>query len=242
MDLSKIIVPEDAKEAHPIVTCTVEGILEEEDLRELTLSAPVEAVADEDPTDLKRVKEKHHSVARMLASGLSQRMVANLCGYTESYLSILLNNPAMQELVELYRIQYGSAAQVITEKLKTVGLKAMEEIEGRLDDAEIRSKITLQDLQGIAKLGLDRGGHGPSSSQHLVKEEHIIDHAELLKRNAEARARNAKRIVPASEIRAALAPPPEQTEATNETSGTVDTEASELHEDRSEPRGESERE
>ncbi len=225
-DLSSIIIPESLAQVHPIVTCTVEGILEEADLRELALSAPIEAVEGDDPTDLKRIKERHHSVARQMASGLSQRMVAKLCGYTESYLSILLNNPAMQELIELYRIQYGSAAQVIGEKLKTVGMKALEALDAKIDS----DGLSNQELLAAAKLGLDRSGHGPSSSQHLIQEQHIIDHAELAKRNEDARARNARQIVPASEIRAALAPPKEQN---LETDGKVDTEASKLHEDRS---------
>ena len=229
MDLSSIIVPEDCV-PKPVVTCVIEGILEESDLRELTLSVdtpPVPGEETEDPANLARIKERHHSVARMVAGGLTQRMVAQLCGYTESYLSILLNNPAMQELVELYRIQQGGSSQLIVEKLKTVGMKAMERLEEQID----ADKLNNNELIQAAKLGLDRGGHGPTSNQHILSEQHIIDHAELAKRNQDARTRSASRIVPASQIRAALpSPSPVEQEATDETTGKVGEERPELHE------------
>jgi hypothetical protein len=197
----------------------------------MDLTAPTIPVEGDDPSDLKRIKERHHSVARQIAGGLDQRMVAKLCGYTESYLSILLNNPAMRELVELYRIQQGAAAQVITEKLKTVGMKALERLDEKIEAGELSN----QELLAASKLGLDRSGHGPASSQHIIEEKHLFDHAELLRRNEEARSRNAKRIVPASEIRGALAPPVEQS---SEADRTVDTQGSELHEARSSRGGE----
>lgn len=227
MDLSNIIVPPDAVGA-PIVTCVVEGHLEESDLRELMLSVEKvagEPIEDEDPSDLKKIRERHQSVARMMASGLTQRMVAKLCGYTESYLSILLNNPAMQELIELYRIQAGSAAQLIGEKLRSVGLKAVEKLEAKIEADELNNN----ELLGAAKLGLDRGGHGPQSKQHVVREEHVFDHTELAARNRAARARDAQRIVPASEVRGALPAPKEQIDEADRHLGP---EATELHEDR----------
>jgi len=206
MNLNNIIVPQDVK-PKAMVTCVVEGILEESDLRELAMTAIDAAAArpeeEDDPSDLKKVREKHHSVARMIANGLTQRMVSKLCGYTEGYISVLLNSPAMQELVELYRIQNGAAAQVITEKLKTVGLKAVEKLEQKLEADELNN----QDLLGMAKLGLDRGGHGPTSTQHNVNEAHVIDHARLQELNDNARTRNAGLIVRREDVRQAIALP-----------------------------------
>jgi hypothetical protein len=230
MDLSDVVATSDMLGSE-IVTCTVEGVLEESDLRELLLSkdeaAETPAEVD-DPADLTRLKERHHSVARMLASGLNQRMVATICKYDEAYLSVLLNAPAMQELVAFYRIQNGNAAQVIGERLRTVGLKAVEKLDEKIDAGELSN----QELLGTAKLGLDRGGYGPSSTHHNINEDHIIDHAEILRRSREAETRNAEYIVPASEVRAALAPPKEQKDDPN---GQVGSQADRLHEDRGEP-------
>ena len=232
MDLSEIIVPEGLV-PKPIVTCVVEGILEESDLRELMLSTDVgsEPIAEDDPSDLKKIREKHHSVARMIAGGLSQRMVSQLCGYSEGYLSVLLNNPSMQELVALYRIQQGEAAQLVVEKLKTVGLKAVEKLDEKLEAGE----LTNQELLSLGKLGLDRGGHGPTSQHHIVNENHIFDHAELARRNAEARRRSSAHIVPAEAVRQNLLPAPvEQEEKQDEADGNLGEETTELPEHRGE--------
>lgn len=227
MDLSKIIVPEDLVPI-PMVTCTIEGILDESDLRELMLGAEAAAAEPtelDDPSDLKKVREKHHSVARMIAGGLNQRMVSALCGYTESYLSILLNNPAMQELIELYRIQFGAGQAVAIEKLRTVGMKALESLDEKLD----AKGLTNQELLSLAKLGLDRGELGPSSKSHVVREDHSFDHIELARLNNNARTRNAPFIVPAEEVRKTLlpAPLPEQTDETNRNLGSEGPELSE---------------
>lgn len=237
-EVEKLVIPQEALDAAAFVTCTIEGVLEESDLRELSLrgettAAPAPPAFPEDPADLARIKERHHHVARLIANGLTQRLVATICNYTESYLSVLLNNPAMQELVELYRIQQGASVAVITEKLKTVGMKALEALDEKIDGGSLNN----QELLAAAKLGLDRSGHGPASKTHHVDERHIIDHAELSRINARARERSKNHIVPAAEVRAAL-PAPEPKEQTHETDREV--EAPIDLEDRSGIRSESE--
>lgn len=210
MDLGSIIVPEGLQVRPTMTTCTIEGALEEEDLRQLLLSPSDVAPSEEDPSDLKKIKEKHHHVARLIADGLSQRLVANICGYTETYISILLNSPAMQELVELYRIQNGKATQVAIEKLKTVGLKALEQLDEKLEAKELNNNELLQ----AAKLGLDRSGHGPTSTHKIAAETHVFDHAKLAELNAKARRENAEYIVPQDDVRENLKalPPPSEDE------------------------------
>lgn len=200
----------------PIVTCTVEGIVDEDDLRILTSGvgfaeaspeeAQKEALAEaEDPADLKRVREKHHTVARLIAKGMQQSLVATISGYDQAYLSVLLNNPAMQELIEMYRMQAGAVHEVVGEKLRTVGLKALE----KLDEQIEANKLSNNDLIQAAKLGFDRAGHGPTSTQRTVSETHILDHAELQKLQKNALAGSKEYIVPVEEVRQALLPAPE---------------------------------
>lgn len=208
MDMSDIIVPEGLQVKPVMTTCTIEGSLEAEDLRNLLATADNIRPDDEDPTDLKKIREKHHHVARLIADGLTQRLVSNICGYTETYLSILLNSPAMVELVELYRIRNGATLQIATHKLKTVGLKALEKLEQKIDDDELNNN----ELLGAAKLGLDRGGLGPSSTQRVETETHVFDHAKLHELNQEARRRNSGYIVPQEAVREKLLPAPPSTE------------------------------
>lgn len=216
MDLSDIMVPPEAAGANPIVTCTIEGVIEEQDLAALAFGSPVmqhpealPAESTEDPSDLKKLREKHHSVARMIAAGLQQRMVSQICGYNESYLSVLLNNPSMQELVELYRIQNGAAGQIIVEKLKTVGMKAVERLEEKIDEG----KMSANDLIAAAKLGLDRAEHGPTSRTHNIHENHHIDHAQVIGAMERARSKNVNRVHTIDNTRAALPAPKEPDES-----------------------------
>jgi len=174
----------------PVVTATIEGILEPEDLAALVSQGfdaqdlAVAAAPVDDPSDLKKLREKHHSVARLIAGGMAQSLCAAITGYTQPYISVLLKNPAMVELIEMYRIKNGAAAQVITENLRTVGSKATEKLNEMLDNGTVKD---VHELVAIAKLGHDRSGHGPSSTSHNIQESHVIDHAKLALLNDEAR-------------------------------------------------------
>lgn len=202
MDLASLVVPEGLSLRPQMTTCTIDGQLEEEDLRELIMTSGDTVVAEDDPSDLKKIREKHHHVARLVADGLAQRLVSQITGYTETYISILLNNPSMVELVELYRIKNGRAVELATEKLKTVGLKALEKLDEKIDADELSNL----ELIATSKLGLDRAGLGPSSTQRVIGEQHIFDHGKLAELNKEARRRNAEYIVPQEDVRNALLP------------------------------------
>ena len=52
---------------------------------------------------IKKLRETHHRLARLLATGTKEGHVAAVSGYSLSRLSILKNDPAFQELVQFYR-------------------------------------------------------------------------------------------------------------------------------------------
>lgn len=201
----------DLAQVPKIITCTIEGILEPEDLaafleqkasgaKPQDLAAPAAEV--DDPKDLKRVREKHHSVARLIAAGTTQRLTATITGYSESYLSILLNNPAMQELVDYYRIQRGNAVEVVAEKLRAGAMGAVE----RLVDKMEADQLDANALLGLAKLGLDRSGHGPRNTTEVITESHVYDHAAIAELNRKAREGSKEYILDPQQVRAAALP------------------------------------
>lgn len=163
-----------------IITCTVEGIVDEDDLRALvdTPSAPPAA------GDLRKVRERHHSVARLLAAGVPQTVICDVTGYTASYLSTLLNAPSMQELVEHYRSRHTAAADIIAEQLRDAGQGALQRLVEMMDSEE---GLDPQALLGLAKLGFDRSGHGPQSKHTNVDVTMLVDAAEIARLNREAR-------------------------------------------------------
>jgi hypothetical protein len=202
------VLPDIDIAAARIVTATIEGILEEEDIATLLNgkqgAAPAGAIVPselKEPGNIARIKERHHGVARLIASGMSQRLVASITNYTEAYLVVLLNSPAMEELVALYRMQHGKSAEVLTEKLRTVGGAALDRLADRMEDLDDTTLVS------VAKLGLDRSGHGPATTQKIQQETHFIDHAELARLNQEARRRNQEFITPVRDVRAALPAP-----------------------------------
>lgn len=193
MDLSDLNIPMELQAPQTFITCQVEGLVDEGDLRRLAAGSE-HSRAIVEPGDLKKLREKHHSVARLVAAGMPQATVAAITGYTPTYISLLLNNPAMQELLTYYRSAHTNAAEVIGERLRTAGLGALEKLQDKLDDKD-GDGLDDQVLLGLAKLGLDRSGHGPQSKVQSVTEHHIIDHAELRRLNQAARAASREDII-----------------------------------------------
>lgn len=203
IDLSDITAPP------KVVTCTIEGSVEPEDIaRLLRRRGEVDVPAGSQPGDLKKIRERHHALARYVASGMQNGIIAQLVGLTEQYVSTLLAAPAMQQLIAYYRSNHINATQAVSDRLKHVALKAVDELEVRLDDGELDSNALLS----MAKLGLDRSGHGPSSKVTAVTEHHLIDHAELARLNREARKDSAEHILNAqyTELPAISGPSGEQ--------------------------------
>ena len=182
MDLSSIDVEASIGPINKIVTVEILGIVEPGDISAL-VNATTPAPQGANSGDLKRIKERHHAAARMLAQGMSQRMIAEICGYSETYLSTMLNTPSMQDLVAHYRGSHNAAADLIGEQLRAAGMGAVEKLLERLEADELENS----ELLGLAKLGLDRSGHGPQQKHHHLHESHVIDYAELTRLDREAR-------------------------------------------------------
>jgi len=185
----------------PIVTCTVEDVLGPEDIAAYcSKSGNLETTQKSDQKDLSVLRAKHHSVARYLATGIPEGLVAELTGFTPAYISTLKNNPSMIELVAHYRAPGDNATRQIAEKMRTIGEAALERIETELPSA------SMNELIQIAKLGADRSNNGPMSKVD-VAHTHTIDLERVAQFAADARRRNQDRIVDISAVRQSLPAP-----------------------------------
>lgn len=178
-----------------LVTCTVEGLVSDSDLAEYcegvakgALPTPFKA-AD---TDLQKLRARHHSVARLLASGLGEGLVATLTGFSGTRISQLKNSPAMQELIAHYRGPGMEAAQVLRESLQVLGHAGVEELQRRLKESP--ESLSASEIVAISKLGLDRSGHGPSSSLQVDASTRVIDEAEIIRLRQNMRVAEAGRV------------------------------------------------
>jgi hypothetical protein len=119
---------------------------------------------------VKKMRNTHHMLARLLAEGRPPGECALVTGYSSSRISILQNDPAFKELVAYYRGQAQEKFLNVHERLASLGLAAIDELQERLEeDPDGFSKRELLDL-GIAMM--DRsvtqpktgpgGGSGPA--------------------------------------------------------------------------------
>lgn len=131
--------------------------------RELT-PADLSAIATErgtKPTALTKLRDRHHTLARLLAGGAQDQAAAAITGYTASRISILKGDPAFQELVAWYKDQQDEKYFDMHEQLAGLSADALAELRDRLEE-DPEAFSTNQLLEILTKTA-DRVGHGPSS-------------------------------------------------------------------------------
>jgi hypothetical protein len=116
---------------------------------------------------LKRLSERHHALARCLSSGMADGDAAITCGYVLSRVSILKQDPAFQELLSFYRNDVQSKYLDMHGVLAGLSLDAAMELRERLEaDMNAEDKtLSVGQLIELTKVGADRTGFGPQSSQ-----------------------------------------------------------------------------
>lgn len=109
---------------------------------------------------IKKLRERHHALAKVLAQGMKDGDAGLICGYSASRVSILKADTAFKELILFY--QDAGAERFIDAKiaLQELGMDALEDIRAVMEGDE---ELPLGDLLAIAKLTLDRSGFGPST-------------------------------------------------------------------------------
>lgn len=185
------------------VTCTIEYSLLPEHLADYADGhGKLATTQKSDEKDVQALRARHHGVARLLAEGVPEGVVAEMSGYTAPYISTLKNNPAMIQLIEFYRSPKTDAAKMIGEKLRVVADMSINQIAERLETEP--SKVTLSELTAVAKLGLDRSGNGPNSTVTNVQEHRLVASEEVLELTRTARKNEAARIVDVEAVRSVL--------------------------------------
>lgn len=114
---------------------------------------------------IQALRDTHHLVARLVASGLRTDEVAEQSGFSIGSIYRLNNDPAFQELVALYREQVAISHREITDEYHRIlvsnRMKAERQLADRLDDED--SAISTRDLITITRDAADRTGYGKRS-------------------------------------------------------------------------------
>lgn len=110
---------------------------------------------------IKRIKDTHHTLARLIAEGKRGVEISAITGFSQSRISILKNDPAFAELIEFYREQVGGVYLNVHERISAVAIEATAELHHRL--VEEPEAVKTSELIEIAKFAHDRTGFGPTT-------------------------------------------------------------------------------
>lgn len=108
---------------------------------------------------LQRLRDSHHQVARLCATGLSDPEISFQTGYSAQRIWSLRRDPTFCELVEHYRQDRDRVAEAVEEKFRLVAEDARQIIHERLLDEG--SEIPLTHALEVFKAMADRAGFAP---------------------------------------------------------------------------------
>lgn len=145
--------------------------LEVEVLDAIDVSDLVERAASPLPTSeapsIAKLRQIHHEIARLLASGLNETEVAASTGYSISRISILKQDPSFKELLAYYSRKSEEVFIDVRKRLAMLGTDAVAELQDRLDFKP--DSLTNTQLIEITKATLDRAGYNPVAKSENVQ-------------------------------------------------------------------------
>lgn len=147
----------------------VARILEGQVLRELTaedlrrLDEPRGVVA----VPLKRLHQRHHALARLIAEGVTVQAAATILGMDPGRVSVLKSDPTFRELVQFYESDVKQRYLDKHEVLANISMDAALELQERLEDPDKRTKISEMTLVKMIEMAADRTGMGPTVKQEV---------------------------------------------------------------------------
>jgi hypothetical protein len=114
---------------------------------------------------LLRIRDSHHMICRLMASGLKLGEIASRTGFSVTRLSILSRDPSIVELVAHYRNIITEDWRQEVDSIIDDGLAstrmAQRMIRDQLEEAdEVGEKLPLKTLVAVASDNMDRFGYG----------------------------------------------------------------------------------
>jgi hypothetical protein len=133
---------------------------------------------------LKRITDRHHSLARLIAGGASDGEAAATIGFSLSRVSILKQSPAFQDLLALYRKEVDREFATVLEHMAGMSRDALLELRERLEDEPDR--FSNRELLDTVNTFVDRADVGEGTRklpvqinlvpQPVISPESVIQH------------------------------------------------------------------
>tara|TARA_R110002153_G_scaffold274298_1_gene448177 strand:+ start:2144 stop:2683 length:540 start_codon:yes stop_codon:yes gene_type:complete len=134
----------------------MEGLVSPSDLAALGQASSETSAGNVLPSQM---RDRHHTIARMLALGFKQTQIAAVTGMSGSRISVIKKAPAFIELLTFYQEESGAEFRDLTERFKHLGMEITGELLGRLE-AEPEA-ISTGELRELLKTVADRSGYSP---------------------------------------------------------------------------------
>ena len=112
-------------------------------------------------SQIKKIRDVHHQIARMLAAGFKNVEISQVTGITPQRVTQLKNDPAFIELLEFYRDNESEVFADLISRIKNLSTDALDKLHERI--VEDPNQVTTRELIEVVKAGYDRSGHGPQS-------------------------------------------------------------------------------
>lgn len=139
------------------------------------------------PQPIKKITERHHMVARLLAAGTKEGEVAALTGFDNARISVLKNSPAMVDLIALYREEVDASFAHVLDHMSGLSKDAILELRERLEEEP--EAFSVKELKEVAELALDRTGHGKASTVNQNVNVNLASRLEAARNRAKAIAK-----------------------------------------------------
>jgi hypothetical protein len=139
-------------------------------LNETDIAELWNAQRDNTGPKIKALRYNHHVLAKAVAAGKSGIECANLTGMSQTYISILKNDPAFQELVSFYADEMNELYVDVHQRMATLGTSILEELTERFEaDPDKFTKRELLDMfTAMADRSIPTAKGGPAPQQAIV--------------------------------------------------------------------------
>jgi hypothetical protein len=146
------------------------------DLALLAIPAETPAIS------IKKLSERHHALARLIAAGAAPSEAAMVIGYELSRVSVLQGDPSFQELVSFYRDKVDTEFAETMGQLAGLSKDLLMELRNRFDDDP--SKFSLRDIKEFLGFTLDRTGYGPTQKTETTVNVNLSQRLEEARKRA----------------------------------------------------------
>lgn len=155
MDLGLDILRVNGRQEVPL-TPTFVRVLNDSDIALLSVERGVQKT----PSTVKRLSERHHGLARALASGMKHYQAAQMFGYHSHRVTILLNDPSFKELVIFYREHKDAEFRQVQKMMAGDLVDFVDSAHDDLIEGKMSPGQKLEFIKGYA----DRTGLGPATT------------------------------------------------------------------------------